>query len=144
METPEIDTQNLRLKKNHLISVLEGSFLRVRRQVCTPARLIPLPCIFLWVRRGVPGLDFIFPKFYYRRVPATVFYSTFTLYFLSERKQNRGLRRGFLHLHYGSFTSGYENLPTLTIIVNFHVVEKNIIGSWETTVNFVSYSYINS
>lgn len=132
------------LKKNHLISVLEGSFLRVRRQVCTPARLIPLPCIFLWVRRGVPGLDFIFPKFYYRRVPATVFYSTFTLYFLSERKQNRGLRRGFLHLHYGSFTSGYENLPTLTIIVNFHVVEKNIIGSWETTVNFVSYSYINS
>ena len=86
----------------------------------------------------------IFPKFYYRRVPATVFYSTFTLYLLSERKQNRSLRRGFLHLHFGSFTNGYENLPTLTIIVNFHVVEKNIIGPCETTVNFVSYSYINT
>lgn len=52
-------------------------------------RLIPLPCIFLWVRWGVPSLNFIFPKFYYRRVPATVFHSTLTLYFLSERKKRK-------------------------------------------------------
>lgn len=49
-------------------------------------RSIPLPCVFLWVRRGVPGLDFIFSKFYYGRVPATVFHPTFTLYFLVRGK----------------------------------------------------------
>lgn len=42
-----------------------------------------LPCIFLWVRWRVPGLDLIFSKLNHRRVSPTCFTSVFTPNFLS-------------------------------------------------------------
>lgn len=90
LEALKIYYQNLSPENNKfLLQNLRFSFLTCMTLKSYTRRPTPLPCIFLWVRRGVPGLDFVFPKFYYRGVPATVFHSTLTLYFLSERKKKK-------------------------------------------------------